>query len=280
MPERLSIVLVTFNRLHLLRQCIDNAIGHTSAHTVEIIIWNNASTDGTRVYLEKLEDPRIRVIHHDENIGTNAFARAFRMTTGDYLIELDDDIIDAPEEWDLRLLEAFRRLPRMAFLAANVIDDGKSTAAQIMYRRDRHLYTPRTENGVSLLDGPTGGWCTMTSRRIYDEVGGFSENPKFSFWHEDAAYARAVRRAGYEIGVLADLKVFHASGPAYTSDTAIAEAKARYYTWRDRRRARKERIKRLLESVPAIRALNRRFHFYRLTQPKPHSVDDPSGRKG
>ena len=52
------------------------------------MIWNNASTDGTRDYLDSLEDPRIRPVHSDENIGQSAYARAFRLTTAPYLIEL------------------------------------------------------------------------------------------------------------------------------------------------------------------------------------------------
>ena len=43
-----------------------------------IVIWNNASTDGTTEYLESLDHPRITVVNHDENIGQSAYARAFR----------------------------------------------------------------------------------------------------------------------------------------------------------------------------------------------------------
>ena len=231
--------------------------------TKQIVIWDNASTDGTRDYLSMLDDPRIQVVNGPENVGTNAYARGFRLATEPYLIELDDDVIDAPRNWDQTLLESFQKLGSVAYLAANVIDDGQSVAAEIMYRRDRHLYTSRQVNGVRILDGPTGGWCTVTSRAIYDEVGGFRENNRFTFWHEDGAYARAVRRAGYEIAVLEELKVFHASGPAYSSNPEIEEAKSKYYSWRDRRRARRIAIKRVLEAVPLVRALNRRFHFYR-----------------
>lgn len=177
----ISIVLVTCNRLHLLQQCVENVLWRTSDLTQQIIVWNNNSTDGTKDYLDALDDPRLRIIHHEKNIGTNAFARGFALTIQDYLIELDDDVIDAPEQWDKTLLHAFQRLPRMAFLAANVVDDGKSVASRILYCRDRQLYRFEQRNGVNLMVGPTGGWCTMTSRKIYDEVGGFREHPIFTF---------------------------------------------------------------------------------------------------
>ena len=88
----ISIVLVTFNRLHLLRQVVEKTLRNASESTTEVIIWNNDSSDGTREFLDQAAHPSWKVVHHHENIGTNAFARAFRMASGDHLIELDDDV--------------------------------------------------------------------------------------------------------------------------------------------------------------------------------------------
>ena len=60
-----AIVVLTYDRVHLLRQCVENVIGRTSPLTEEIVIWNNGSSDGTRSYLDMLADPRIRVVHHE-----------------------------------------------------------------------------------------------------------------------------------------------------------------------------------------------------------------------
>jgi len=258
----ISVILVTHNRRHLLELCVERVLGRLSEQTRQIIVWNNASTDETRSFLDGLTDPRLRVVHHEQNIGTNAYARTFALASEPYLIELDDDIIDAPDAWDLSLLRAFRQADKLGFLAANVVDDGKSIASQLMYREWRHLYSPFESNGVALLAGPTGGYCAITSRAIYDEVGGFREDPHFIYWHEDAAYAAAVQRVGYTIAVLADLKVFHASGPAYSSDPDVARLKDEYFIWRARRQARRDRLKRIFERIPPIRMLNRKLHFY------------------
>lgn len=258
----ISAILVTHNRLHLLELCVQHVLNTLSYHTRQIIIWNNASTDGTRAYLDRLSDPRLQIVHHGQNIGTNAFARAFALATQPYLIELDDDVIDAPDGWDQTLLEAFQRAEKLGFLAANIIDDGKSVASQQICHEWRHLYSPFESNGVQLLDGPTGGYCAITSRAIYDEVGGFREDPRFVYWHEDAEYAAAVKRAGYRIAVLTDLKVFHASGPAYSSDPEVARLKDEYFVWHARRRERLERLKRIFERIPPIRLLNHKLRFY------------------
>ena len=88
--------------------------------TTTIIIWNNASTDGTTEYLESLDQPRIRVVNHDENIGQSGYARAFRETSEPFMLELDDDMIDAPQDWDRAMLEAYQALPKVGFLQARL----------------------------------------------------------------------------------------------------------------------------------------------------------------
>ena len=107
----IAVVVLTHNRVHLLQKCVENVLLRASGSTREIVIWDNASTDATVDYLDSLDDPRIRVVHSEENIGQNGYARAFRLTTAPYLIELDDDVVNAPAEWDLTMLDAFKRAP-------------------------------------------------------------------------------------------------------------------------------------------------------------------------
>ncbi len=257
----IAVVVVTYNRLHLLRRCVDDVLGRTSDRTREIVIWNNASDDGTREYLDALEDPRLRIVHHSENIGTNAYARAFALTTQDYLVELDDDVIEAPKGWDEELLDAFSRIPRIGYLSANLVDDPNDSASQYAkYLHDeRNAYTRREIEGIAILEGPTGGGCTMTSREVYDRVGGFREHHKLVFWHEDADYVRRVHRLGFSSGVLENLRVWHAGGPYYSTPTP---AKLEFHEQHGRATARKDRVKRLLLRASFVAALNARYGWF------------------
>src|SRR5207248_2002869 len=76
-----AVVVLTHSRVHLLRQCVENVLARTSERTTEIVIWDNASTDDTRSYLDSVLDPRLRVIHHERNIGQNAYDAAFALTS-------------------------------------------------------------------------------------------------------------------------------------------------------------------------------------------------------
>ena len=255
----IAIVVLTHNRVHLLEQCVTNVLLRTSPHTTEIVIWDNASTDGTGAYLDSLSDDRIQVVQHDRNIGQSAYARAFRLTRAPYMIEVDDDIIDAPVDWDATLLEAYRRLPRVGFLAANLVDNPHDTTAQVMYHKNGHLYSFEVVGGIHLKLGPTGGGCSMTSRDLHDRVGGFRENKKQVFWLEDAAYIADIEKLGYHAAYLDDLRVMHAGGPHYAKTTPEKEE---YWNKFWRRVERRQAVKRMLMRVPFVGRLNERYRWF------------------
>lgn len=257
----IAIIVVTHNRLHLLRRCVGDVLARTSEKTKEIVIWNNASADGTRDYLDALDEPRLRAVHSLDNIGMNAYAQAISLTTQGYLVELDDDVIEAPQGWDETLLDAFLRLPRMGYLAANLVDDPNDSASQyIKYlREERSAYVRREVNGVAILEGPTGGSCTMTSRELYERVGGFGQKPRAVYWREDARYVRKLHRLGYRSAVLEDLAVWHAGSPYYSK---TAPAKNAFHRRQARITARKDFVKRLLLRIPFVARLNARRGWF------------------
>ena len=259
LDDGIAIVVLTHNRAHLLPKCVENVLLRTSSATREIVIWNNASTDETQVYLDSLEDPRIRVVHSEKNMGQNAYAEAFALTRAPFLIELDDDVVDAPNEWDLMLRDAFVRLPKIGFLAADLVDDPLDPASQMRHHVRPHEYTLVEENGVRLLRGPAGGGCAMTSRALNERVGGFRQYKKKVFWLEDQAYIQDIIKIGYEAAVLADLVVHHTGGPHYASTSPEKDE-----FWDDywRRRGRRQAVKRLVFHVPFFPALNARFGWF------------------
>jgi GT2 family glycosyltransferase len=266
----IAIAVVTYNRLHLLRRCVDDVLERTSEKTREIVVWNNASDDGTREYLDALDDPRLRIVHHPENIGTNAYARAFALVTQEYLVELDDDVIEAPDGWDEQMLGAFLRIPKMGYLSANLVDDPNDSASQYLkyLREERNAYTRREIDGIAILEGPTGGGCTMTSRELYERIGGFRQRNDLVFWHEDAAYVRDVHRLGYRSAVLENLSVWHAGSPYYSK---TSPAKNAFHIRQARIDARKDFVKRLLLRAPFVAALNARHGWFE----PPHVYQPP-----
>ena len=224
------------------------------------MIWNNGSTDGTREYLDTLDDPRITVVQHEKNIGQNAYARAFALTSAEYLVELDDDVVDAPANWDRDAARRVRAACRRSGSWPQTWRTIPTTCAtHVRYRERPHEYTPAEENGVRLLYGPTGGACAITSRVLYERVGGFRQHKKFIFWQEEAAYIDDIKSLGFEAAVLADLKVHHTGGEHYGVNNP---EKDRFWDLYWKKQARRATIKRLLFRVPFFRRLNARYAWF------------------
>jgi len=257
--DDIALVVLTHNRVELLRKCVESVLGRTSSHTREIVIWDNASPDATAEYLRSLDDPRIRIVISDKNIGQNAYAQAFALTTAPYLVELDDDVVEAPQDWDATLLGAFKRLPQIGFLAADLEDDPHDLASRYRHHIRPHEYTLVEENGIRLLRGPTGGGCAITSRELNERVGGFRQNKKEVFWLEDAAYIADLERIGFGAAVLADLRVHHTGGPHYTKSSK--EKVAYWQRWKAKQE-RKAAVKSVLLRIPFVRPLNARFGWF------------------
>jgi GT2 family glycosyltransferase len=257
----IAVIVLTHNRAHLLRRCVEHVLLRTSPATSEIVIWDNASVDDTRSYLEGVTDARLKVVHHEENIGTNAYTYAAALTSSPFIVEVDDDVIDAPHHWDKTLLEAFRAIPRMGYLVADLKEDPNDSAYNYLkyVKEQRNVYTRKVVGGINILEGPTGGGCALTSREVYERVGGFRQNKELVFWHEAAAYVQDVLKLGYRTAILEDLKVWHAGSPYYSKPSP---AKAEFHKQRRRVNARKDFVKRIVLALPFASALNGRYRWF------------------
>jgi hypothetical protein len=175
------------------------------------------------------------------------------------MVELDDDVTDAPMHWDVTLRDSMRKLPDVGFLAADLVNDPNDEASRWRHEYRVHEYSLVEENGVRLLTGPAGGGCAMTTREINTKAGGFVERPGEVFWLEDGVYINQVKSVGYKPAVLADLVVHHTGGPYYTKPLKEKDEWWAAY-WRTRRR--REGVKRVLVAIPGVRRLNARFGWF------------------
>ena len=117
--KSVAVVVPAFREEHLIAETLRGIPDWVD----RVYVVDDRSPDATAEYLRSLDDPRIRVVISEKNVGQNGYARAFRMTTADYFIELDDDVVNAPEHWDAMMLDAFKKLPDVGFLAADLEDD-------------------------------------------------------------------------------------------------------------------------------------------------------------
>jgi glycosyltransferase involved in cell wall biosynthesis len=90
---QVTVYMPTKNREVLLRKAVASVLVQTYAN-LELIVVNDASTDGTPGYLEELiaREPRVRVIHHETSTGAPRCRNdAIMAAHGEYVTGLDDD---------------------------------------------------------------------------------------------------------------------------------------------------------------------------------------------
>lgn len=94
---KLTIAIPTYNRCNLLRQTLDSII-EQRGEGVEIIVSDNASTDGTEEMMRKYrEEHNIRYFRNAENLGMDRnFLNCLQKAEGDYIHLLSDDDILLP----------------------------------------------------------------------------------------------------------------------------------------------------------------------------------------
>jgi len=206
-----SILLVTYNRVNMLRRCVSAVLANTQGVEYELIVWDNASTDGSSEYLDEVAsaNPRVRVVHSPENIGLNGVAASVRLARGNYLLEMDDDVIDVPSGWLAEMIRSFEAMPRAGYLAANVVQNDLTDGAKLA---PENYTVVDFGNGVLIEFGPLGGWCSITSARVIADVGNFLEMPGRIFFGEDNDFVERCVIAGYRVGIVSSVRVFHAAG--------------------------------------------------------------------
>jgi glycosyltransferase involved in cell wall biosynthesis len=94
---KISVCLPTYNRAHYLRETIASMLAQTETD-FELIVADNCSTDSTAQVVAEFQDPRIRYVRNDENIGHyRNMDRALALARGAYVSIVHDDDVYAPE---------------------------------------------------------------------------------------------------------------------------------------------------------------------------------------
>jgi GT2 family glycosyltransferase len=93
--ELVSVTLVTYNSGRYIKRCLESVLAQKGPE-IEVLVVDNASTDGTLDILEQF-DERCIVIHNDHNAGFAAAQnQAILLSRGNWVLTLNPDVLLMP----------------------------------------------------------------------------------------------------------------------------------------------------------------------------------------
>jgi glycosyltransferase involved in cell wall biosynthesis len=109
--SKISVIIPTYNRAHLLNRTIQSVLNQTF-HDLEIIIVDDASTDGTEELIKNFNDSRILYFRHEKNKGGSATRNTgIKHASGEFVAFLDSDDEWLPEKLE-KQMEIFDKAPK------------------------------------------------------------------------------------------------------------------------------------------------------------------------
>ena len=238
---RVSLIIVSWNALPLLKQCLPSVVA-TDYPDLEIILADNASTDGSAAWVENTF-PTVKVVRHPENWlfcrGNNA---ALAHATGSYILLLNNDV-EVPPTWLYPLVDVMQQDPTVGAVQPKLLQytrrdhfeyagaaGGFLDRLGYPFARGRLFFTLERDEGQ--YDEITEvGWATgaalLLRRAALDEVGLLDE--RFMMHMEEIDLCWRLWRHGYRVCAVPTSAVYHIGG----GSLAQGNARKTYYNYRN-----------------------------------------------
>ena len=212
-PPRVSVVVVSHNRLELLRRCLDSIEKSEGRETLQVILVDNGSFDGS-AQLDS-DFPKVQFIRLPKNFGlTKALNIGWRAADAEYVFFLHDDTEIEPATV-LRLAEVLDAHSDVAAVCPLLVDGEGRPAPQLGVLPPDGQWRPAQVSGSEpiAVEYARGAALMMrvflikAIRQIDERYGQFGS---------DADLATQIRRGGKKILLVPTVLARHLGREEYT----------------------------------------------------------------
>ena len=198
---KITAVVVTFNRLELLKQGIECL--RKQQKLTGIIVVNNGSTDGTREWLDA--QPGLLVVHQDNVGGSGGFYTGIERAYSegaDWIWCMDDDVFPRPDCLD-RLLP-YTDWPEVGILSPRRLLEGKVFTHEFQHfnftnpvgsLHCRKLAKQQVNQATEIVGADFEG--PFISRRVVEKIG--LPNRELFIFCDDTDYCLRAHLAGFKL---------------------------------------------------------------------------------
>jgi GT2 family glycosyltransferase len=227
-PPKASVVVVSCNRVEMLRRCLESLERSEARDQMEILVVDNGSSDGS-AQLEA-EFPAQQFIRIPRNFGlTKAMNLGVRAAHGDYIFFLHEDTEVSSPETVRDLAAKLDADADVTAVAPMLVTAHGNPAPQIGKLPPDGTWRPVFDAGqAGMPENPqpipvdyTRGAALMIRKFFLTAMREIDE--RYGQYGSDADLCFQIRRAGKKILILPHLRVLHEGGP----DSALKQADTR-----------------------------------------------------
>jgi len=197
MPK-ISTIILSYNRKELLQKTVESYLSTVSI-PFEMIIVDNASTDGAKEYIQSVckENPNIQEVFLNENLGGEALNLGMRLAKSEFIHISENDLEYLPG-WDVELLSKFEMFPELGQLSV-YSPEPQSDKGEIW---EKHPAKPITRNGKTIYLAEFNiATPSVFRREIYDKGGRWKTQPvsrdTYVRFPEDREFSEYVKSQGF-----------------------------------------------------------------------------------
>jgi len=198
--KTVSVVIPVYDEMRTIAEVLDRVrMAPTQGLKKEIVVVDDASTDGTGAYLRDLKDDSVKCLFHARNQGKGAALRTgFANATGDVVIVQDADLEYDPEEYPKLLRPIINDKADVVF-SSRFVGSGEHRVLYFWHSVGNKLLT-FLSNMFSNLNLTDVHSCYKVLRRdVLQQIR--IEEDRFGFDPEVVAKVSRLRCRVYEVGV-------------------------------------------------------------------------------
>ncbi len=226
-----SVVIVNWNTRELLKNCLESVRNTVKGLTWEVIVVDNASTDGS-VAMLRASFPEVRVVVNEKNRGFGAANnQAFALMNGHYALLLNTDAV-LTENAAAELFAFMESHPEAGMCCGQLLNrDGSKQNSIAAFPT---LFTllvnmplmecllpgkypsKRYEHQRPIAVESCVGACLMIRKAAMDAVGWFDE--RYFFFLEETDWAYRMHREGWQVFFVPAARIYHLQGQSIGPD--------------------------------------------------------------
>ncbi|OGL44065.1 MAG: hypothetical protein A2161_14600 [Candidatus Schekmanbacteria bacterium RBG_13_48_7] len=222
----LSVIIISWNIREYLKSCLESVLHEEPGFSIEIIIVDNASEDGTTGWLEQ-NYPSVKLIKNPINEGfAKACNQGFRISSGEYLLFLNPDTVILDDCLN-RTVSFIKSHSDCAVVGCRLLNNDHSIQPSIRkFMTNKNLilehlsrmfsisssirkkfdYKVFSYADVQVVDWIIGAFM-LFKREDFEGLRGFDED--FHLYHEDTDICYRVHKTGKKVYFFPDASIIH-----------------------------------------------------------------------